>query len=271
MKFIELLIERPRILLLTLSFILLAGISSVLSVPIQENPELAERWASVRVFYSGASPERIETEAINELELKLREVVEIKELTSIITQGFGNVLVELEQSVPLDLIEQTWSMVQNKLDQLNLPSGISLLLDRSSGPPITVQYAITWNGDGEIPLIMMSRLADQLKRKLSSIGSSHKTAIFGPADEEIVIEVDSVKMTSLGLTYQDIARSISSLDSKKSIGVSSDENSEFLYRLKENIQSIKKISEIPIKVINDSEIIQLEDISRIEKKPISPV
>ena len=271
MKFIELLIERPRILFLTLSFILLAGISSVLSVPIQENPELAERWASVRVFYSGASPERIETEAINELELKLREVVEIRELTSIITQGFGNVLVELEQSVPIDLIEQTWSMVQNKLDQLNLPSDINLLLDRSSGPPITVQYAITWNGDGEIPLIMMSRLADQLKRKLSSIGSSHKTDIFGPADEEIVIEVDSVKMTSLGLTYQDIARSISSLDSKKSIGVSSDENSEFLYRLKDNIQSIKKISEIPIKVINDSEIIQLEDISKIEKKPISPV
>jgi multidrug efflux pump subunit AcrB len=271
MKFIELLIERPRILFLTLSFILLAGISSVLSVPIQENPELAERWASVRVFYSGASPERIETEAINELELKLREVVEIRELTSNITQGYGNVLVELEQSVPIDLIEQTWSMVQNKIDQLNLPSGINLLLDRSSGPPITVQYAITWNGDGETPLIMMSRLADQLKRKLSSIGSSHKTAIFGPADEEIVIEVDSVKMTSLGLTYQDIAKSISSLDSKKSIGVSSNENSEFLYRLKDSIQSIKKISEIPIKVINDSEIIQLEDISKIEKRPVSPV
>ena len=63
--------------------------------------------------------------------------------------------------MPLDLIEQTWSMVQNKLDQLNLPSGISLLLDRSSVPPITVQYAITWNGDGEIPLIMMSRVAAQ--------------------------------------------------------------------------------------------------------------
>ena len=95
MKFIELLIERPRILFLTLSFILLAGISSILSVPIQENPELAERWASVRVFYSGASPERIETEAINELELKLREVVEIRELTSIITQGFGNSIIKI--------------------------------------------------------------------------------------------------------------------------------------------------------------------------------
>lgn len=271
MKFIELLIERPRILFLTLSFILLAGISSVLSVPIQENPELAERWGGVRVFYSGASPERIETEVINELELQLRELVEILELESIIVQGFATIVVELEQTVPIDLIEQTWSMVQNKLDQFNAPEGVEIVLDRSSGPPITVQYAISWNGNGEAPLIMMSRLADQLKRKLSSIGSSHKTAIFGSTDEEIIIEIDSVKMSSLGLTYQDIAMSITSLDTKKSIGVSSDKNSEFLIRLKDNIQSIQKISEIPIKVINDSEIIQLEDIAKIEKRPVSPV
>ena len=271
MKFIELLIKRPRILFLTLSFILLAGISSVLSVPVQENPELAERWGGVRVFYSGASPQRIETEVINDLELKLRELVEIDDIETVITQGFGTIVIELEQTVPGDLIEQTWSMVQNKLDQFNAPPGVEIFLDRTSGPPITIQYAISWNGDGELPLIMMSRLAEQLKRKLSFIGSSHKTAIFGSADEEIIIEVDSVKMSSLGLTYQDIARSISSLDSKKSIGVSSDKNSEFLYRLKDNIQSIKKISEIPIKVINGSEIIQLEDIAKIKKRPVSPV
>ena len=271
MKFIELLIERPRILFLTLSFILLAGLSSVLSVPIQENPELAERWGGVRVFYSGASPERIETEVINELELQLRELVEILELESNITQGFATIVVELEQTVPIELIEQTWSMVQNKLDAFSRPAGVEIFLDRSSGPPITVQYAISWEGDGEAPLIMMSRLADQLKRKLSSIGSSHKTAIFGPTDEEIIIEIDSVKMTSLGLTYQDISSSIKSLDTKKSIGVSSDKNSEFLFRLKDNIKSIKKISEIPIKVINDSEIIQLEDIAKIEKRPVSPI
>ena len=84
MSFINLLIDKPRILFLTLSFILLAGISSAISIPIQENPELAQRWSGVRVFYPGASPERIETQIVNELEIKLREVEEIKELDSII-------------------------------------------------------------------------------------------------------------------------------------------------------------------------------------------
>jgi len=77
MRVINFLIEKPRILFLTLSFILLSGISSGLSVPIQENPELAERWGGVRIFLPGASPERIETEIVNDLEIKLREVEEI--------------------------------------------------------------------------------------------------------------------------------------------------------------------------------------------------
>ena len=110
MSFINLLIEKPRILFLTLSFILLAGISSAISIPIQENPELAQRWSGVRVFYPGASPERIETQIVNELEIKLREVEEIKELDSIISQGYASITVELEHSIHPDLIEQTWSI-----------------------------------------------------------------------------------------------------------------------------------------------------------------
>ena len=189
MSFINLLIEKPRILFLTLSFILLAGISSAISIPIQENPELAQRWSGVRVFYPGASPERIETQIVNELEIKLREVEEIKELDSIISQGYASITVELEHSIHPDLIEQTWSMVQDKLAQFISPEGVEVVLDRSSGPPITVQYAISWNGSGEAPIVMMSRLGNQLKRKLSSIGATHATAIYGETDEEIVREL----------------------------------------------------------------------------------
>ena len=112
MKFISIFLDRPRILFLTLAFILLSGISSVFTLPIQENPELAERWATVTISYPGATPERLETQVINDLEIKLREIVEIDVLESTITQGFSRTLVELEQSVPPKLIEETCSRVQ---------------------------------------------------------------------------------------------------------------------------------------------------------------
>ena len=271
MRFINIFLERPRILFLTLAFILLSGISSLFSVPIQENPELAERWGNVGVFYPGASPERIETQVINDLEIKLREIVEIDELDSIISQGYSKTHIELEDSVPPDKIEETWSRIQGKLDQIIPPDEATVILNRTAGPPITLEYIIDWNGDGEPPMIMMSRLAQQLKRKLSSIALTKETAVYGETDEEIVVEIDSAKMSSLNLTYGDVANSIRSFDNKKPVGVISDNDSEFLIRLKDNINSPQKVGEIPVKIINQSEIIRLQDIGNISIKPISPV
>ena len=271
MKFINIFLERPRILFLTLAFILLSGISSLFSVPIQENPELAERWGNVGVFYPGASPERIETQVINDLEIKLREIVEIDELDSIISQGYSKTHIELEDSVPPDKIEETWSRIQGKLDQIIPPDEATVILNRTAGPPITLEYIIDWNGDGEPPIIMMSRLAQQLKRKLSSIPLTKETAVYGETDEEIIVEIDSAKMSSLNLTYGDVANSIRSFDNKKPVGVISNNNSEFLIRLKDNINSPQKVGEIPVKIINQSEIIRLQDIGNISIEPASPV
>ena len=273
MKFISIFLDRPRILFLTLAFILLSGISSVFTLPIQENPELAERWATVTISYPGATPERIETQVVDNLENKLREIVEldIEDLSSVITQGFSETVVELRQSVPPALIEEVWSKVQNKIDQIEMPDETTMLLERSSGPPITVEYIIDWKGEGSEPIIMMSRLAQQLQKKLSSVPGTEKTAIYGEAEEEIVVEVDSAKMSSLGLTYQEISLAIRSYDNKKPVGVVSDEYSEFLIRLKDNITSPQKIGEIPVKVINQSEIIRLQDIAEVSMQPANPI
>ena len=273
MKFINIFLDRPRILFLTLAFILLSGISSISTLPIQENPELAERWATVTISYPGATPERIETQVVDNLENKLREIVEldIEDLSSVITQGFSETLVELQQNVPPSLIEEVWSKVQNKIDQIETPDGVTMLLERSSGPPITVEYIIDWKGEGNTPIIMMSRLAQQLQKRLSSVPGTEKTAIYGEAEEEIVVEVDSAKMSSLGLTYQEISAAIKSYDNKKPVGVVSDEYSEFLIRLKDNITTPQKIGEIPVKVINQSEIIRLQDIAEVSMQPANPI
>ena len=75
---IEIFLERPRVFVLTIIFILISGFFALNSVPRQENPELAQRWSTVQVIYPGASPERIETQVLEPLEAKLREVFEVR-------------------------------------------------------------------------------------------------------------------------------------------------------------------------------------------------
>ena len=158
MSLIRVFLERPRILILTLIFFLLVGYSGFNNIPRQEMPELAERWALVIQVYPGASADRIESQVTEILEIKLREISEIRNLNSNIRQGSATTLVELKDEVSFDLVEKVWSEVQDKLDQTEqkIPNNVRLELSRNSGPPISALYSIQWKGEGEPPLISVS-------------------------------------------------------------------------------------------------------------------
>ena len=273
MNLVNIFIDRPRILILTLVFILLAGASSYISIPRQENPELAQRCASVIVIDPGSSAARLETQVITKLESGLQEIIEIKELDVNIQAGFAQMLVELKDSVPFDLIEATWSEVLDKISLVepSLPKTASVELVRSSGPPISVLYALTWEGEGAAPIILMSRLGDELRRKLAFVNNTERTNLFGLADEEILVEIDTEKLALLNLSLAQVSQAIGNYDSKRPIGKTSDSNNEILLKVKENLINVSQIKDLPIQVIDGYGVIKLQDIASVSKQPYTPI
>ena len=272
MGLIKVFLERPRILILTLIFFLLVGYSGFNNIPRQEMPELAERWGVVIQVYPGASPDRIETQVTEVLEIKLREIPEIRNLNSNIRQGSATTLVELKDEVSFDLVEKVWSEVQDKIDLADqeIPNNATLELSRNSGPPISALYSIQWKGSGQPPLILMSRLAEQLKRKLAYLGSTEGVEIHGEANEEILVEVDSRKLSNLGISFQNLSNSIASFDNKRSVGLISSSDEEILITPKDNLKTISQLEDIPIAKDN-SQLIKLSDIASISQKAVTPV
>ena len=148
MPIIKIFLEKPRILILFLVFVVLVGVSSFNTLPRQEMPELAQRWATVIQTYPGASAETLETQVVEVLEIRLREIPEVRRLESNINQGFATTLVELKDEVSFDLVEQIWSEVQDKIDlaKQEIPDGVKIELSRNSGPPISALYSILFSG-----------------------------------------------------------------------------------------------------------------------------
>ena len=272
MTLLKILFNRPRVFALLLLFIFLSGIFSLATIPRQENPELAQRWSTVQTIYPGASPTRIETQILEPMEAKLREIYELDEIISFASQGFGTTVLEIKDEVTPDLIEQVWSEVQDKLDQSSflLPSGVKPQLIRSSGPPTTLLYALTWNGDGQIPLILLSRIAEDLRQTLAYAGGSDRSFVFGAADEEVLVEIDNAKLSALGLTFQEVVQVLSALDTKKPIGQISQNGKELLVKSKDNLTNLSQVANLPIKVFNEYEIIRLGDIANLSKNPRDP-
>jgi len=272
MTLLKILFNRPRVFALLLIFIFLSGIFSLATIPRQENPELAQRWSTVQTIYPGASPTRIETQILEPMEAKVREIYELDAIISFASQGFGTTVLEIKDEVTPDLIEQVWSEVQDKLDQSSflLPSGVKPQLIRSSGPPTTLLYALTWNGDGQIPLILLSRIAEDLRQTLAYAGGSDRSFVFGAADEEVLVEIDNAKLSALGLTFQEVVQVLSALDTKKPIGQISQNGKELLVKSKDNLTSLSQVANLPIKVFNEYEIIRLGDIANLSKNPRDP-
>jgi multidrug efflux pump subunit AcrB len=107
-----------RLLILTIVMIIAWGISSFLSLPLQEDPELISRTAVVKTAYPGANAERVEALVTEPLEAEISEIEEIKTLESDSRVGFSTVSVELVDRITN--AQPIWSKVRDEMDDASV-------------------------------------------------------------------------------------------------------------------------------------------------------
>lgn len=270
-RIVDLYLDRPRIFLLFMLFIIAGGLLSYDSLPRQENPQLAERWGDITAVLPGATPERIETQIADVIEAQLREIDEIKIIDSKSSSGIVRVGLELKEIVSKGETDEVWAKVQDKLgESIDLvPDGTEMSLSHS-GPPTTVLFALQWHGAGEPQMVILSRLANQLKRRLSNIVNSEKSKVYGDTKEEIYVGVDLDLLTDAGMSIQSIAVAIDDYDSKRAIGNIVGQDSEFRVKAQDNIAIVNDLRKLPLQALNDYQILRLEDLATVEKAPVEP-
>ncbi|MFG0333466.1 MAG: efflux RND transporter permease subunit, partial [Maioricimonas sp. JB049] len=119
--------RNPRLTLLTICLILVAGLSSYAMMPRMEDPLLSERVALVNTLLPGATAIRVESLVTEKLEHELLEIPEIKEIRSQSRAGVSLILVELRDDV--GNVHEVWSRFRSKLDDT------SAMLPREASEP----------------------------------------------------------------------------------------------------------------------------------------
>ena len=270
-KIVDLYLDRPRIFLLAMLFIIAGGLLSYDSLPRQENPQLAERWANITAVLPGATPQRIETQIADVLETQLREIDEIKIIDSTSLSGVVRVGLELKEIIGKGETDEVWAKVQETLSQSTalVPPGTNISFNHS-GPPTTVLFALQWRGDGDPQMVILSRLANQFKRKLANITNSKQALVYGDTKEEIFVGADLDLLTDAGMNIQSIAIAIDRYDSKRAIGNIVGQDAEFRIKAQDNIALINDLKKLPLKISDAYQAIRLEDVATVEKLPVDP-
>ncbi len=76
--------------------VLMFGIMSLLSIPVQLTPEISQPELSIRTTWPGASPEEVEREIIDEQETHLKSIVGLVKMESTSKSGIGEIYLEFQ-------------------------------------------------------------------------------------------------------------------------------------------------------------------------------
>ncbi len=186
----------PVILFLLLS---VAGILALVSLGIEEEPNIDVPWVSVTVTQSGAAPLELETQITRRVEDAVAGVANVKHIRSTLNTGVSNTDVEFELGTSSDRATNDVREAVTRIRQ-HLPRGID--------EPIIQRQDFV--GDSGITYIVESKdrsamdltylIENDFSRQLMATPGIGQVYRFGGVDREILVDLDPVRLEALGVT-----------------------------------------------------------------------
>ncbi len=260
-----------QLLLLTICLIVVWGLSSFLSLPRMEDPELTPRSALVTTRFPGATAERVEALVTEKVEQELLEIEEIDTLKSPSRVGISTISIQLKDEVVN--VDEVWSRIRNSVADVTSqlpPDALEPSFEEIEVRAKALIVALTWELDSETNYAIMRRLSEELEERLRSVAGTEKVDLFGDPDEEIVVEISPSDLASLGLTAQDLSQQILRSDAKVSAGQLRSSSNELLFEVEGELDSLARISSIPIRFGDRGQFTRLGDIAQVKKGIVEP-
>lgn len=268
------LFRNPRILLLANVVLLVAGSLSLYALPRMEDPQLTPRAATITTFLPGADAERVEALVTEKIEEELKEIEEIKEVSSVSRQGVSVVTVKLKDVITKAEASQVWGRLRDQLEdaRLQLPPAASRPeFKKAEIKAFALILGLKWESPTEPRYGLMRRLTEELKTELEAVAGTEKSELFGDPDEEVLVSIDPLKASALGLRPDRIAKQISAGDAKSSAGQLRGRKDEMLVDIDSELQSLEELSGLPIQSSDGGVVVRLADIATIERSIKQPV
>ncbi len=263
--------RNPRLLALSVSLIMVAGLSSYYVLPRMEDPLLSERIALVNTLLPGADAYRVESLVTEKLEERLRELEEIKELRSESRSGVSTITIELRDDIYEP--DPVWSQVRDKLAdaEAELPPGASKPeFEDVPMKAYALIVGLVWQLDGPPNYAILRRQAEWLEDRLRAVPGTEDVDLFGDPDEEVVVEIEAARLAAMGLTAADIAEQLQASDAKVAAGQFRGAQHDLLLEIDEELDSLARIQRTPIQFGKQGHVAQLGDIAATSKGIADP-
>src|SRR6185369_13863023 len=265
-------IDRPIFAAVLSSFIVLAGLAAMRTLPIAQYPEIAPPVVTVRAVYPGASAEVLEQTVAAPLENSINGIEKMIYMSSTSTsQGVVEIQVTFDIGANVD---QAALNVNNRVKQAEprLPQEVRRQgVTVEKGSSAFLQVLAFYSPDGTRDDLFTSNyvtlnVLDALKR----VQGTTNVQIFGAKDYAMRIWVKPDRMTQLKLTTADLLRAFNDQNAQFAAGKIGQSPTggpqELVYTIttKGRLTDAREFENIIIRANPDGSTLRLKDVARVE-------
>lgn len=274
MKFIRYSIKNTIVTNFLVVLVFIGGILAYTKLGKLEDPAFTIKEALVVTLYPGADAHRVELQVTDKIEEALQKVPNVEYVESVSKNGYSQVKIKLNESLPSEEVDQYWDNVRKKLidAKLNLPLGVvnPIVVD-DYGSVYGIYLGVT--GDG-YSYRELDKYAKFIKKNMSSISGVGKIEEFGVQNEAIYLKIKKSKLAAMNLNPKIITVALINQNLVETGAVLNYGKSRVDIDLNTQVDTVKKLEELIVfskKLPNGkSEIVRLKDIADIEKGYTDP-
>jgi HAE1 family hydrophobic/amphiphilic exporter-1 len=192
------------------ALIVVAGLAALLGAEVRELPSVEQPVLSISTSFTGAAAETVDREVTAIIEGAVARVQGVTGISSSSSTGQSRVTLEFSDGTNLDTAT---SDVRDALSRAtrNLPDDVedpTIFKADSDAQPV-MQLAVTSN---TIPVAQLSELVeDVISERLGAVEGVAEVQVYGTSETSFEIDVDQVKLASLGLTVADIRNALTTI------------------------------------------------------------
>lgn len=206
-RFTDIFIKRPVLAMVVSLLILLVGLASIFSLPLQEYPPTTVTTITITTAYPGATPDVVQGFVSTPLEASIGSADGIDYMTSQSTLGLSTITVYVrlgyDPETALTDITGKVSEVLNQMPPGTLPSAINKQSNQSI-PNLILSFTSTTM----TPEQMTAYITNVFTPKAQAVGGISNILVWGGQTYAMRIWLDSYKMAKLGITPIDVRQAI---------------------------------------------------------------
>ena len=254
-------INKPVTTLLIFIAVIIIGIFSYKSLPVDQLPEMEPPYISVMTVYAGANASELETNVSKLLENGLNSVDGLKEITSTSKDNMSLVTLEFEWGYNLD---EAVNDIRSSIDMIydNLPDGVSrplIFKFHTSMTPI-MQYAITaddsYSGLEKI-------IDDNVINVLNRIDGIGNVSLSGAPQRYVYIDLDPRQLEAYNLSVEAIGQAIGNNNINLASGSVKMGKEQYQLRVQSEYVESSEINDIVVKTTTDGRQVFVRDLAQV--------